>query len=62
MYAKNIADDPTNFKRTLDRECKCLLEKRHEEIKEGKEINILDDFLNLIFGEQEDGGLKEVKC
>ncbi len=62
VYAKNIADNPTNFKRTLDRECKCLLEKQHKSAGEGKEINILDDFLNLIFGEQEDGGLKEANC
>lgn len=61
-YAKNIADDPTNFKNTLNRECRCLLEKQHKEMQENKELNILDDFLNLIFGEQEDGGLSEIKC
>ena len=55
-YAKNIANDPTNFKNTLDRECKCLLLKRHQEVEENMDINILDDFLNLIFGEDAQEG------
>ena len=61
-YAKNIADNPTNFKKTLDRECKCLALQQHKQMEEGRDINILEDFLNLIFRDEDDGELKEAKC
>lgn len=48
-YAKNIADDPNNFRNTLKRECKELAEKNNLTQKSIEDSNILDDLLNVIF-------------
>lgn len=52
-YAKNIADDPNNFKNTLNGECICLAEKQNIEMKAIEEICVLEDFLKFIFAEDE---------
>lgn len=52
-YAKNIADDPNNFRNTLNRECECLAQKQHVQVKAIEEICVLEDFLNFVFEEDE---------
>ncbi|MFQ6723881.1 MAG: glycosyltransferase family 8 protein, partial [Clostridia bacterium] len=54
-YAKNIANDPNNFKNTLNRECECLAEKQHIQMKAIEEICVLEDFLNLLFADESIG-------
>ncbi len=51
-YANQVANDPNNFKRTLDREREALAQKQEIELKSAEEFNILDDFLNLFFDEE----------
>ena len=48
-YAKNIANDPNNFRNTLNRECECLAQKQQIELKPIEEICVLEDFLNFLF-------------
>lgn len=50
-YANKVANDPNNFKKTLDRERELLAVKQQMEIKSNEDFNILDDFLNLFFDE-----------
>ena len=51
-YAKNIASDPTNFKNTVERESHLIAIKNHLQETESAEINVLDNFLNIIFNEE----------
>ncbi len=53
-YAKRIADDLNNFKRTLDKDCGLIAEKQNRAIRESAEINVLDDLLNFLFNDDED--------
>ena len=52
-YAKNIADDPNNFRNTLNGECMCLAEKQNIQMKAIEEICVLEDFLKFIFADDE---------
>ena len=51
-YADQVAKDPNNFKRTLDREREALAKEQEIELKSAEEFNILDDFLNLFFDDE----------
>jgi len=52
-YAKNIADDPNNFRNTLNGECMCLAEKQNIQMKAIEDICVLEDFLKFIFADDE---------
>lgn len=54
-YAKEIADNPANFKNTIDRECESLVQRQQVKVKPREEFNVLEDFLNLLFDDK-------VKC
>ena len=52
-YAKNIANDPNNFRNTLNHECICLAQKQNTEVKAIEEICVLEDLLKFIFTDEE---------
>lgn len=60
-YADKVANDPNNFKRTIEKVCRNLYAKLGIEFDESKGVHVLEDYLNVIFGEKNEGGEPEGK-
>ena len=50
-YAEEIANNPNNFRRTLDVEREEMSSKQNVVLKTSEEFNVLDDFLNILFAD-----------